>query len=121
MPWRVGLDPPMVEAIQLVAGDMDIDGGAIVGVARGGQAIVRARHVAAYLCAVTLEYSARAIAPRFRRHRSTIDDALRRIEDGRDDPEFDERVSRLEMRLQRLTYISTQAPETAGHSAVLAR
>lgn len=124
MTWRVRLAPPIVAAILLVAAELGVDPAAIVARPHGSDAVVLARQMAAYLCAVSLEIaSATKLAPAFSRHRSTIDRARQLIEDRRDDPVFDERLSRMEMRLQALTYKSTRrlvqiaAPSTMSVTA----
>lgn len=92
-------DPSIKAAIALVAGELGVTAAAITGPRKGASQVVRARQMAAYLCAVDLERSANRLAPIFGRHRTTIDHALRRIEDGRDDPAFDRQMSRLEAQL----------------------
>lgn len=98
------------KAIGIVARAFRVPPTTLVAETRGGRSIVLARQLAAYLCAVSLGgVSATRTARAMRLHRSTIDHALRAIEDRRDDPVFDERLSRMEMRLQALTYKSTIA------------
>lgn len=92
--------PSIAMVVRVVAGELGVDAAEIISAERGRRRVVLARQVAAYLCAVSLaRASATRLAPAFRRHRSTIDHALRAIEDRRDDPTFDERLCRLEERL----------------------
>jgi|GEM_PF-2632714 len=58
-----------------------------------------ARHVAIYLSHVTLGLPHSRVAEAFRRHRTSVIYACARIEDRRDDPRFDNRLSQLEGRI----------------------
>ncbi len=55
-----------------------------------------ARHVAMYIAHVVFQVSLATMAGEFGRDRSSVTYAVRRIEDGRDDPCFDARIERIE-------------------------
>jgi len=95
----VRADPAVTAAIALVADELGIRKGAIVTRCRGTRPAVHARQLAEYLVAVVFDRSAGRIAPAFHRDRSTVEHDLGVIEDGRDDPEWDARISRLEAQL----------------------
>ena len=63
---------------------------------RTSQAATRARQMAIYLAHVTLSWPLARAAFAFGRDRSTAGAAVRTIEDLRDDPELDARISALE-------------------------
>lgn len=63
---------------------------------RGGADAVEARHLAIYLAHVTLGLDLNRLSRAFRRDRASLRHALRRVEDLRDDPIFDRRLSGLE-------------------------
>lgn len=63
---------------------------------RGSAEAAFARQVAMYLTHVALEMSLARIAAAFGRDRSTVSHACHLIEDRRDDPRFDDWISRLE-------------------------
>lgn len=89
-------------AVAVVARAFRLSPAAIIVDTKGGIQLALARQIAAYLCAISIgDISATRTAIFFRRHRSTIDDAIRLTEERRDDAAFDERVSRMEMRLMR--------------------
>ena len=77
---------------------------------RGPRAMVRARQVAMYITHVGLEMSLSRIATAFDRDRSTVAHACHRIEEMRDDTEFDDWLEGLEQGLV------TVAP-LIGHAA----
>ncbi|WP_102957748.1 helix-turn-helix domain-containing protein [Mangrovicella endophytica] len=58
--------------------------------------ICHARHVAMYLAHVVLQMPLTVIAAEFGRDRTSVAHAVRRIEDQRDDPDFDALLTRLE-------------------------
>lgn len=62
----------------------------------GGASVSHRRQVAMYVCHVTLGLSHEAIGRAFGRDRSTVGYACHRVEDRRDDAEFDAFVSGLE-------------------------
>jgi ATPase involved in DNA replication initiation len=62
----------------------------------GGATLSHRRQIAMYVCHVTLGLSHEAVGKGFGRDRSTVGYACHRIEDRRDDPEFDAFLTRLE-------------------------
>ncbi|WP_185983145.1 helix-turn-helix domain-containing protein [Aureimonas mangrovi] len=58
--------------------------------------VVAARHVAIYLANVVFQVSLQKVADVFGRDRTSIGHAVRRVEDRRDEPDFDARVEKLE-------------------------
>lgn len=73
-----------------------IAGDVILSPRRGSREAVLARQVAAYLCVVCGHWSGNKLAIEFGRNRSSIDRALRVVEDLRDDPPFDAELAELE-------------------------
>lgn len=69
---------------------------------RGGREAAFARQTAMYLCRLAFDMSLTEIAETFGRDRTTAAYAVRRIEEAREDPEFDRMLGRLETALQRL-------------------
>lgn len=59
-----------------------------------------ARHVAMYLCYTAFELSLTRVAAAFGRDRSTVSYACHRIEDRRDEPQFDYWIESLEAMLR---------------------
>ncbi len=88
--------PSIAIAVALAAWESGIDCDAIAGDSRGGAQVACARQLAIYLAHVAVGHDLTRLACAFGRDRATIRHALRRIEDDRDDPDFDQRVSRLE-------------------------
>lgn len=81
----------------LVALAADLPAREIVGKSqRTGQAATRARQLAIYLAHVTLSWPLARAAFAFGRDRTTAGAAVRTIEDLRDDPGIDARISALE-------------------------
>ena len=74
-----------------------------------------ARHIAMYIAHVVFQVSLATMAGEFGRDRSSVAYAVRRIEDGRDDPAFDATIDRIE----RLAHAVLQAMQ-ASASAVSA-
>jgi chromosomal replication initiation ATPase DnaA len=56
----------------------------------------RARHMAIYLAHIALSWPLSRVATAFSRDRTTVSHAVHVIEDLRDDPDFDDRLTRLE-------------------------
>lgn len=84
-------------AITLAATRLGVGIAAIAAKPHGTEAVVLARHVAIYLCLVSLQLTtATKLAPRFGRHRSSLDDAVRLIEDRRDERGFEAWLKRIE-------------------------
>ena len=67
---------------------------------RGSPSVVRVRQIVMYLAHVALGLSPAQIALVLDRDRSSVTLALRVIEDGRDDPAFDQFLARLEESLK---------------------
>ena len=63
---------------------------------RRSSAVAFARQVAMYLAHVSFELSLTRVAQTFGRDRTTAAHACHVVEDRRDDPDFDERLDRLE-------------------------
>ena len=72
-----------------------------------------ARHVAMYLANVVFQISLSRMAPSFGRDRTSIAHAVRRVEDRRDDTEFDALLCRLEV-LARAVRLGMSASARAG-------
>ena len=89
-------DPAITVAVGLAAWASGVESGAILTASRGEAPIAYARQLAVYLAHVALGHDLTHLAQVFRRDRATLRHALRRVEDDRDDPEFDRRVARLE-------------------------
>jgi hypothetical protein len=82
---------------QIAAGYYQVTPEAIAAPTRHSRRAARARHVAIYLAHVTLGLPLAAVAGAFRRDRSTVTYACRRIEDARDNPAFDRALADLEL------------------------
>lgn len=80
----------------LVALAADLPAREIAGRTRTSQAATRARQVAIYLAHVTLSWPLARAAFAFGRDRTTASTAVRTIEDLRDDPGMDARITELE-------------------------
>lgn len=63
---------------------------------RSGAAVSRARHLAMYLAHVAFQLTYAQVAEGFGRDRKSVVYAVGRIEDARDDEEFDRQLTRLE-------------------------
>lgn len=63
---------------------------------RSSAEVCHARHVAMYLSHVSFQISLIRVAKSFGRDRTSVAHAIRRIEDHRDDPDFDALLARLE-------------------------
>lgn len=72
----------------------------ILDVRRGSAEAALARQAAMYLCHVAFELSLSRVAQAFGRDRSTVAHACHRIEDRRDDPDFDDWIGALEAALR---------------------
>jgi hypothetical protein len=98
-------------ARRLAAGHYQVPLAAICSPHRRSNLAARARHVAIYLAHVTLGRPLRAVAQEFRRDRSSVAYACRRIEDLRDRPAFDAALSRLELTVQVLVELAREAEQ----------
>lgn len=74
----------------------------LCGESRGGREAAFARQTAMYLCRLVFNMSLTEIADAFGRDRTTAAHAVRRIEEAREDPQFDSTLERLEAALQHL-------------------
>lgn len=83
-------------AVLLAAWASQIEPDAITAPRRGEAVIADARHLAIYLAHVTLGHDLTRLAAAFGRDRASLRHALRRVEDRRDDPQFDRFVQALE-------------------------
>lgn len=97
-PSRRGMppDPAITVAVGLAALATGVESGAVLATSRGEAPIAYARQLAVYLAHVTLGYDLTRLSHVFGRDRATLRHALRRVEDDRDDPDFDQRVACLE-------------------------
>lgn len=68
----------------------------ILGDTKGGAETAFARQVAMYVCYTAFEISLARVAVAFERDRSTVSHACHRIEDRRDEPQFDQWIDSLE-------------------------
>jgi len=84
---------------EIVALSFDLDPRKLVSRKRGSSAVSRARQVTAYLLHTTLSMPLTDIARELQKDRTTIGHACRMVEDLRDDPDFDDRISGLESTL----------------------
>lgn len=83
-------------ALAIAAAAFDVAPEAISAPRRGEADVAAARHVAIYLAHVVYQAPMRAVGEAFGRDRTSVAHALRRIEDRRDEPDFDRRMERLE-------------------------
>ena len=84
----------LARAIVAAMTGLDVD--ALVDLRRSIAPVATARQIAMYLAHVGLGLPQADVAQAFRRDRSTVAYACRRIEDLRDDPAFDHRVAQME-------------------------
>lgn len=83
-------------AIDLIAAIFAVDGRDIRKPTRCGLKVGRVRHVAMYVCHVTLQLTLTEVGMVFGRDRTTATHACHRVEDLRDDPEFDTLLDHVE-------------------------
>ncbi|MCP1198150.1 helix-turn-helix domain-containing protein [Notoacmeibacter sp. MSK16QG-6] len=76
-------------AIDLIAAIFAVDGRDIRKPTRCGMEVGRVRHVAMYVCHVTLQLTLTEVGMVFGRDRTTATHACHRVEDLRDDADFD--------------------------------
>lgn len=96
-------------AVSLVGYALEMKAEDILLPERGPRALVRARQVAMYLSHVGLGMSLARVALAFERDRSTVAHACHRIEEMRDDSDFDIWLDALEQGLATVTPLLTQA------------
>lgn len=87
-------------AIAVAAADAGVPVEALLAHSRSTAPVALARQLAMYLAHVGLGLPQAAVATAFRRDRSTVAHACRRIEEMRDAASFDHKVSRLEAGLR---------------------
>ncbi|MER0239962.1 helix-turn-helix domain-containing protein [Fulvimarina sp. MAC8] len=83
-------------AIAVAAVLLDIDPEEIERPNRSLASVCEARHIAMYLAHVVFQVSLIRAGTAFGRDRTSIAHAVRRIEDRRDDPDFDAKIEHLE-------------------------
>jgi chromosomal replication initiation ATPase DnaA len=89
-------------AINLVSADFGVSTRAIFGPGRRSPRVALARQVAAYVCSVGLNHTPWRMAVIMGCHHSTVEHALRTLEDSRaDGSAFDAWLTRLTDRLER--------------------
>lgn len=88
----------MIRAVVAFAYDVKLED--MLAMTRGDPRTALARQIAMYLGNVVCGIRLSAVAAGFARHRSTACHALHRIEDLRDDPEFDRTLRYLESTLR---------------------
>lgn len=81
---------------EAVAFAFGVEPDAMAGPTRGASDIALARQVAMYLAHISFELSLSRVGQAFGRDRTTASHACHVVEDRRDDPDFDERLDRLE-------------------------
>lgn len=90
------MSAPCRLATAIVAAMAGLNVDALVDLNRSTAPVATARQIAMYLAHVGLGLPQAGVALAFRRDRSTVAYACRRIEDLRDDPAFDHRVAQME-------------------------
>ena len=88
--------------IDVIESQLELGPGEIRQSSRHSMRAVQARQLAAYLLNTELGLSQAATARRLRRHRSTINHSLVRMEDSRDDPVFNRHLEQLTASLHTL-------------------
>lgn len=88
-------NPDVLRLTARVAASYRVPVSAVIGRDRGKQ-VVAARQVSIYLSHVLLRRPMDELARMFERHHSTVSYACHRVEDRRDEPKFDARLSRIE-------------------------
>lgn len=96
-------------AVSLVAYALEMRAEDILLPDRGTREMVRARQVAMYLTHVGLGMSLSRVATSFERDRSTVAHACHRIEEMRDDADFDAWLDTLEQGLATIAPLLAQA------------
>lgn len=83
-------------AVDIVAFDHGVSAEAILSPRRAEAHVAFARHVAMYLANVIFQLPLAVVADGFGRDRSSVAYALARVEDARDDRDFDRRLAMME-------------------------
>ena len=90
--------------VQLVALSTDVGAGAIASRSRQCADAARARQIAMYLVHTACEWRLARVAAAFGRDRSTISYACRRVEDQREDANFDSWLVRVEGHIRAIVF-----------------
>lgn len=102
-PERKAVDDSLTGlVVQLVAAITRLDPRDIYNADRKGTLAAKARQIAMYLAHTGLDWTQTQTGEAFGRDRSTVAHACSRVEDWREDPAFDRRLSGLEAWLQAL-------------------
>lgn len=83
-------------ATALVAATTGVDVDVMLGRRRSAAPVAAARQLAMYLAHVALGLTQTEVAQAFQRDRTTVAHACRRVEDLRDERDFDRQVARME-------------------------
>ena len=100
-PVRALVKPPCLAAAFLAAESAGVPLDEVLHSERRGRDSAAARALAMYLAHVGLGQPLGRVAREFRRHRSTVAHACRRIEERREEPGCDRWIEGLEQRLRR--------------------
>lgn len=109
-PWERPTSAVVNQAGRLAAGHLGLPKSLIWDDRTRAEPDCVARQIAMYLLVVGLGIERQRVACLVDRHHSTVDHAVRTIEDRRDDPDFDAEMTRLELELR----VSVAAEEIAG-------
>lgn len=96
---RIRQDPGLRHLLRLIRKERGVGRRQLLATRRGIADVALARQLGMYLMNVTLSRSYTDIGMLFGRDRTTVTHACARIEDLRDDPDFDAEVDRLERAL----------------------
>ncbi|HVW93803.1 MAG TPA: helix-turn-helix domain-containing protein [Devosia sp.] len=107
-------DPLVAATVRCVAANSGVPAAELLRRDRHA-AIAAARQLAMYLVNVKLEYTMTRVGALFGRDRTTVAHACMAVEDRRDEPAFDEAVSRLEAEIDRFT--QAEPAEELRHAA----
>ncbi len=86
--------------VTLVAHAYDVPVHNLTIATRGSPPVASARQVAIYLARTVLEWSYTDLGTAFGRHRTTVQHAVQRVEELRDDPKIDQTLTWLESALR---------------------
>ena len=99
-------------SVDIVGYSLGVASAEILADGKGAPEASFARQVAMYLCYTAFEISLARVAVAFERDRSTVSHACHRIEDRRDEPQFDQWIESLEAMARRAP-LDVQALESA--------
>jgi chromosomal replication initiation ATPase DnaA len=94
--WPVVPDSDRARVVTLVSQVYDVPARELTGKRRGSPEVTNARQVAVYLTRMVLELSYGDLGAAFGRHRTTVQHAVQRVEELRDDPQIDQTLTWLE-------------------------